>query len=60
MSSSTCSVPNSHDAPDVVAGEVDEHHVLGALLRVLGELGGQAPVVGFGAAAAPGAGDRAG
>ena len=24
-----------HDAADVVAGEVDEHHVLGALLRVL-------------------------
>ena len=24
-----------HDPADVVAGEVDEHHVLGALLRVL-------------------------
>ena len=49
-----------HDPPDVVAGEVDEHHVLGALLRVLGELGGHAPVVGLGAAAAAGARDRAG
>ena len=46
------------DAPDVVAGEVDEHHVLGALLRVLGELGGHAAVVGIGAAATAGPGDR--
>ena len=47
-----------HDPADVVAGEVDEHHVLGALLRVLDELGRQAPVVLLGAAAAAGAGDR--
>ena len=59
ISSSTCSVPNSHDPPDVVAGEVDEHHVLGPLLRVLDQLGGQAPVVVLGAAAEAGAGDRA-
>ena len=44
-----------HDPADVVAGEVDEHHVLGPLLRVLGELGGHAPVVVLGAAAAAGA-----
>ena len=47
------------DAADVVAREVDEHHVLGALLRVLGELGRHPAVVGLGAAAAAGAGDRA-
>ena len=58
MSSSTCSVPNAHDPPDVVSGEIDEHHVLGALLRVFGELGGHAPVVGFGATAPSGARDR--
>ena len=46
------------DAPDVVAGEVDEHHVLGPLLRVLGQLGGHAPVVLVGGAALAGAGDR--
>ena len=33
------------DPADVVAGEVDEHHVLGPLLRVLGQLGGHPPVV---------------
>ena len=47
------------DPADVVAGEVDEHHVLGDLLRVLGELGGHPPVVLVGTAAASGAGDRA-
>ena len=51
--------PEGDDPAHVVAGEVDEHHVLGPLLRVLGELGGHAPVVGLGATAAPGAGDRA-
>ena len=40
-----------HDAADVVAGKVDEHHVLRALLRVLAELGGHAPVVLLAAAA---------
>ena len=44
-----------HDPADVVAGEVDEHHVLGPLLRVLGQLGGHAPVVVLGAAPAAGA-----
>ena len=34
-----------HDPADVVAREVDEHHVLGALLRVLDELGREALVV---------------
>ena len=47
------------DAADVVAGEVDEHHVLGALLRVLGQLGGHPAVVLVGLAALAGAGDRA-
>ena len=40
------------DAADVVAGQVDEHHVLGALLGMFHELGGEAPVVLVGAAAA--------
>ena len=48
-----------HDPADVVAREVDEHHVLGALLRVLRELGGHAAVVGLGATTAAGARDRA-
>ena len=34
-----------HDAADVVAREVDEHHVLGAFLRVLDELGREPLVV---------------
>ena len=42
----------------VVAGEVHQHDVLGDLLRVLLQLGGHAPVVLVGAAAAAGAGDR--
>ena len=46
------------DPADVVAGEVDEHHVLGALLRVLAQLGRQAAVVLVGAAPLAGAGDR--
>ena len=37
--------PEGDDAPDVVAGEVDEHHVLGAFLRMLDELRREAPVV---------------
>ena len=45
---------------DVVAGEVDEHHVLGALLGMFHELGGEAPVVLVGAAALARAGDRPG
>ena len=47
-------------APEVVAAEVDEHHVLGALLLVGQQLGGDPLVLlGVGAARA-GAGDRAG
>ena len=30
---------------DIVTGEIDEHHVLGALFGVLGELAREAPVV---------------
>ena len=44
------------DAPEVVAAEVDEHHVLGALLLVGQQLGGDRGVV---LAARAGAGDRA-
>ena len=42
------------DPPDVVAGEVDEHHVLGPLLGVLDQLRRQPPVVLVGAARACG------
>ena len=45
------------DATEVVAPEVHEHHVLGALLRVPAQLVGQAVVVRGGRAAGPGAGD---
>ena len=48
------------DAPEVVAAEVDEHHVLGALLLVRQQVGGDRDVgVGVGPAR-PRAGDRAG
>ncbi len=49
-----------HDPADVVAGEVDQHHVLGPLLGVLAELAGQAAVLLVGLAPVAGAGDRAG
>ena len=52
-------MPNLAIAADVVAGQVDEHDVLGDLLRVLLQLAGHAPVVVVVAAAAAGAGDRA-
>jgi hypothetical protein len=48
----------SHDAAHVVASEVDEHHVLRDLLRVLAELGPEPPIVVVGLAAAPRARDR--
>ena len=47
----------AHDPAHVVAGEVDQHHVLGDLLGVLAQLGGQAAVLLVGAAPAAGAGD---
>ena len=47
-------------APEVVAAEVHEHHVLGTLLGVAAELVGEAVVVGRGGAARPRAGDRVG
>ena len=45
---------------DIVAGQVDEHDVLGDLLRVLAQLARHPPVVVVGAAAAAGAGDGPG
>ena len=46
------------DAADVVAAEIDEHHVLGAFLLVAPQLVGE-PLILFGRRAAPaGAGDR--
>ena len=46
--------------PHVVAGQVDEHDVLGDLLGVLAQLAGHPAVVLVGAATAAGAGDRPG
>ncbi len=46
------------DAPDVVAGEVDEHDVLGELLRIGEELGGQRFVFGGRSPTASRAGER--
>ena len=46
------------DAAEVVAAEVDEHEVLGALLRVGEQLGGQRGVLLRRRAAPAGAGDR--
>ena len=46
------------DAADVVAPEVDQHHVLGALLLVALQLLGQPQVLFLGPAARPRAGDR--
>ena len=43
---------------DVVARQVDQHHMLGALLRVVDEFGLSRPVLGQTGAARPGAGQR--
>ncbi len=47
------------DATDVVAGQVDQHDVLGDLLRVLLQLARHPPVMVVVAPSAAGAGDRA-
>ena len=52
--------PGPRHAPEVVAAEVDEHHVLGALLRVALELLGQEGVLAGVGAARPRPGDRVG
>ncbi len=52
--------PGARHAPEVVAPEVDEHHVLGPLLRVALELLGQERVLAGVGATRPGAGDRVG
>ena len=46
------------DPAQVVAAQVDQHHVLGPLLRVGQQLGGQPGVLVRGRPARPGAGDR--
>ena len=53
-------VPGRATRPEVVAPEVDEHHVLGALLRVALELLGEQRVLARVGAARPRAGDRVG
>ncbi len=52
-------MPILRDAADVVAAQVDEHHVLGPLLGIGEQLFGQAAVFFFGRAAAARAGERA-
>ncbi len=47
------------DTADVVAGEVDQHHVLGAFFGMLDQLGREAAIVLVGGAALASAGDRA-
>ena len=56
----TVTVPGPGHAAQVVAPEVDEHHVLGALLRVALELLGEERVLAGVGAARAGAGDRVG
>ena len=46
------------DATDIVAGQVDQHDVLGNLFRVLLQLAGHAPIVVVVTPAATGTGDR--
>ena len=50
--------PEAHHPPHVVAGQVHEHDVLGHLFGVLGQLSGQAVVLGLGRAPAARPGDR--
>ena len=52
-------MPILGDAADVVAAQVDEHHVLGPLLGIGQQLLGQPPIFFFGRAAAARAGERA-
>ena len=56
----TLTVPGRATRPEVVAAEVDEHHVLGALLGVALELVGEQRVLAGVGAARPRAGDRVG
>ena len=46
MSSSTCTLPGVADAAQVVAAQVDQHDVLGALLLVGAQVVDEAPVLG--------------
>ncbi len=48
----------AHHAADVVAREVDQHHVLCQLLRVLDQLSLEPQVVGLGLPPRPRSGDR--
>ena len=58
QNSATSTVPGRADPAQVVAAEVDEHHVLGALLRVGEQLRGERVVLLRGRAPRAGAGDR--
>ena len=59
MNVSTCTEPYSQTRPRSLRPEVDEHHVLGALLLVGQQLGGDARVLVRVGAARARAGDRA-
>ena len=56
----TVTVPGRDDAAEVIAAEVDEHHVLRALLRVALELLGEDRVLGGRGATGASAGNRVG
>jgi len=57
MSSSTCTLPGATDAAQVVAAQVDEHHVLGALLLVGAQVVHEPPILGVVGAPPARAGD---
>ena len=46
------------DTPYIIAPEIDQHHVLGALFLILKQIGGQALILLSGGAARAGAGNR--
>ena len=52
--------PEGDHPPHVVAGEVQEHQVLGSFLGILDQFGSHPALLGVGATPAPGAGDGTG
>ena len=59
ITSVTCDRAVAGDPAHVVSAQVDQHHVLGTLLRIGQQFFGQPAVFLFGRAAPPGAGQRA-
>ncbi len=58
MRSVTATLPTSRDPADVVAAEIDQHDVLGDLLRIGAELSFQRVILALARPARPGAGNR--